>query len=73
MARARTPHTATHRFHKVKVVLRSGEVFIGRFLDRKSNYVIFKERTVRKGDIKSFVPFHADNHGKHRPQSSKSL
>ena len=69
MARRRTPHTATYKFHKVKLTLRAGETLVDRFIDRKSNYVIFKERTVRKGDIKSFVPYHADNHGKHRPQS----
>lgn len=66
MPRRRTPHTATYKFHKVKVTLHSGETFIDRFIDRKSNYVLFKTRKVRKGDIRSFVPFHAENHGGHR-------
>lgn len=49
---------------KVKVTLKSGEVFIDRFMDRiRNKRVIFATRTVRAGDIKSFVPFHAENHG----------
>ena len=53
----RTPHTAAKKGKRVKVVLKNGEEFIGKFVDRKSKYVMFETRKVLKGDIKSFAIF----------------
>ena len=53
----RTPHTAVKKGKRVKVVLKSGEEFIDKFVDRKSRYVTFENRKVLKGDIKSFAIF----------------
>lgn len=54
----KTPHTATYKGHWVKVKLRSGEEFTDQFIERtKNKRVIFKDREVRQGDIKSFVPW----------------
>lgn len=64
--RRKMPHTATYKGHKVKVTLWTGETFIDRFINRtKNKRVIFENRIVRSGDIKSFVPYHAENHGNH--------
>lgn len=54
----RTPHTATRRNKRVKVVLVTGETFIDRFWDRTPKWVFFKERgKVRRGDIKAFTVY----------------
>jgi len=53
----RTPHTAVKKGKRVKVILKSGEVFVDKFIDRKSRYVAFETRKVLKGDIKSFAIF----------------
>jgi len=53
----RTPHTAVKKGKRVKVVLKSGEEFVDKFIDRKSRYVTFETRKVLKGDIKSFGIF----------------
>ncbi len=52
----RTPHTYTNRGKRVRVQLRTGEVFIDKFLERtKKKILIFESgRRVRQGDIKSF-------------------
>lgn len=60
------PHTATYKYHKVKVRLKSGEWFVDRFLDRKSTVIIFQNRRVRRGDIVAFIPYHGENHGQHK-------
>ena len=53
----RTPHTAAKKGKRVKVILKSGEEFVDKFIDRKSRYVTFEKRRVLKGDIKSFSIF----------------
>ena len=53
----RTPHTAAKKGKRVKVVLKNGEEFVDKFIDRKSRYVTFENRKVLKGDIKSFAVF----------------
>ena len=53
----KTPHTAVKKGKRVKVVLKSGEEFVDKFVDRKSRYVTFENRKVLKGDIKSFAIF----------------
>lgn len=53
----RTPHTAVKKGKRVKVVLKNGEEFVDKFIDRKSRYVTFETRRVLKGDIKSFAIF----------------
>lgn len=64
---ARLPHTATAKGRMVKVTLLTGEIFYARFMDRtKNKRVIFDTRTVRAGDIKSFVASHALSHGNQR-------
>lgn len=63
----KTPHTATYKGHWVKVKLRSGEEFTDQFIERtKNKRVIFKDREVRQGDIKSFVPW-----GSNSPNANK--
>jgi len=53
-----TPHTATHRGRKCRVELKDGTVFIDQFIDRTSGKrVIFKNRTVRQGDIKAMSDY----------------
>lgn len=51
----RTPHTATYKGKRVKVVLKDGTEFIDRFKDSKSKYVMFDRRTVKRSDIKKFI------------------
>lgn len=55
MGRRCSPHTSTIRGKRVRVKLRSGEVFIDRFLERTKSYVFFEKRgKITKGDIISF-------------------
>lgn len=54
----RSPHTATHKHKRVKVVLADGTTFIDRFMDRTPKWVFFKERgKMRRGDIKAFTVY----------------
>lgn len=52
----KTPHTAVYKGKRVKVILRDGEEFIDKFVDRKSRFVIFENHSkVLRGSIKSFA------------------
>lgn len=53
----RTPRAAVKKGKRVKVTLKNGDMFVDKFVDRKSRYVAFENRTVLKGDIKSFAIF----------------
>lgn len=67
LAMGKMPHTATYKFHKVKVTLKNGTSFVDRFLERTRNKrVIFYDHECMAGDIKSFTPYHAESHGKHK-------
>lgn len=56
----RTPHTATYRGKRVRVVLITGEVFIDQFWERNPKWVWFKNKgKVRRGSIKSFTIYKA--------------
>lgn len=51
----KTPHTQTRRGKRVRVELKSGEVFVDKFLERtRKKLLIFEGRTVRVGDVKAF-------------------
>ncbi len=51
----RQPHTACYRGKRVRVKLKSGEVFVDKFHDRTKSFVVFQSgREVKKGDIVSF-------------------
>lgn len=52
----KTPHTATFRGKRVRVVLKTGETFIDRFITRTpGKWVEFQQHgRVRSGDIKAF-------------------
>jgi len=57
----KTPHTAISRGKRVRVELKSGEVFVDRFLNRTRGKICeFEERgRVAAGDIKAFSPYRA--------------
>jgi hypothetical protein len=50
----KTPHTGVWKGKRIKVVMKDGEVFIDRFLERKSRWVFFNNHKVERGKIKSF-------------------
>lgn len=55
------PHTACYRGKRVRVKLKSGEVFLDRFHDRTKSVVFFQSgRKVLKGDIVSFSFYKAN-------------
>lgn len=52
----RTPHTMVHKGKMVLVIMKSGESFEDRFVERTRNkHLVFEHRTVRLGDVKSFI------------------
>jgi hypothetical protein len=56
MARKALGHTATHKGRTVRIVLRDGSTFSGRFLGRTDKWVVIEGRgRVWKCDIKSFI------------------
>lgn len=61
-------HTATYRMHKVLVILRSGERFEDRFLERTGSRMIrFNSgRKVHVRDILRFCPIQGDADGNRR-------
>lgn len=51
---AKAPHTTAHRGKRIRVVLRSGETFVAKFVERTGKYIIFEDRKIRGRDIRSF-------------------
>lgn len=52
----KTPHSSCPRGKRVRVVLKSGEIFVARFLEKtQKQIVIFDTRQVKVGDMKSFT------------------
>lgn len=48
-------HTSTHKGKRVRVKLKDGSVFVDKFLDEKSQHIIFEEQgKVSKSDIVNF-------------------
>lgn len=55
------PHTSCYRGKRVRVVLRSGEVFVDRFHERTGHFIVFKDRgRIPRGDIAAFSIFKAN-------------
>jgi len=42
----RTPHSSTNKGKRVKITLRDGDIFVGKFKDKKSGTIILEEGTV---------------------------
>lgn len=57
----KTPHTAINRGKRVRVALKSGEVFVDKFINRtRGKWVEFeKHGRIRAGEISAFSPFRA--------------
>lgn len=52
----RLPHTNVARGKKVLVVLRSGEQFEDRFIERtKNKRLVFEGRTIPVGEVRQFI------------------
>ena len=49
-----TPHTSCRKGKRVTVGLKNGETFIDKFVGRKGSRVLFENREVIRGQIKSF-------------------
>lgn len=61
-----TLHTSTYKWKRVFVVLKTGDKFVDRFMEKKSGYVFFEEKgKIAKSAIKTMTIF--------RHQHSKSL
>ena len=51
-------HTSTYKGKRVRIQLKDGTVFVDKFMDKKSAYIIFEERgRVEISNIKSFGIF----------------
>lgn len=50
----KTPHTSCARGTRVRVVLRTGEVIVAKFLERTGKFVLLEGHRLRGGDIKNF-------------------
>jgi hypothetical protein len=55
MGLLRAPHTSAPKGKRVRVVLRNGEVFVDKFVERTARHVVFETRAVRTRDLKSFT------------------
>lgn len=55
MARQRTPHTSCARGKRVRVVLRTGETFVDKFMAKTSREIVFAQRRVARGEIRAFT------------------
>jgi hypothetical protein len=49
----RCPHTHYSRGAKIRIVLRSGEIVTGKFIERRSRFVRLDSRKVMTMDIRS--------------------
>jgi hypothetical protein len=56
------PHTHAPRGKRIRVVLKDGSVFVDKFIERRAHDVVFAERTVRAGLIKSFTIWRTPPH-----------
>jgi hypothetical protein len=53
-----TIHTSTYKGKRVYVVLKTGEKFVDKFVDKKSGYVVLAEKgKIRKASIKTMTIF----------------
>ena len=51
-----TLHTSTYKWKRVFVVLKNGDKFVDRFMDKKSGYVFFQEQgKIAKSQIKTMT------------------
>jgi hypothetical protein len=50
----KTPHTSCARGTRVRVVLRSGDVIIDRFVERTGKFIVLAGHRLRGGDVKTF-------------------
>lgn len=50
----KTPHTSCMRGTRVRVVLRSGDVIIDRFVERTGKFIVLAGHRLRGGDVKTF-------------------
>lgn len=65
------PHTHAPRGKRIRVVLKSGEEFVDKFIERLPHEVIFAERIVATADIKSFT-IYRERPVKTNPKSGKN-
>ncbi|WP_250533512.1 hypothetical protein [Caballeronia sp. AZ10_KS36] len=50
----KTPHTSCARGTRVRVVLRSGEVIVAKFVERTGKFVLLEGHRLRGADIRTF-------------------
>jgi len=50
----KSPHTNCPRGCRVRIVLRTGEIVVDRFVERTGKFVVLRERRLRGAEIKSF-------------------
>lgn len=48
-------HTGAPKGKRVRVVLRNGQSFIAKFIERKSKYVVFDDRKILTKDLVSMT------------------
>lgn len=51
----RTPHTSTRKGKRVRIVMKSGLVIIGKFKERTGKYILVGDSKIWAGDVKSFA------------------
>lgn len=69
MARQKQAHTHAPRGKRIYVVLKTGERFVDKFIERRPHHIVFAQRTVAVASIKSFTIYRPMP--PHRPEPLK--
>ena len=56
----KTPHTSTYKGKRVYVRLRSGERFVGKFIDKNGHFIWIDTRKIPIADVKAFAIYRGE-------------
>lgn len=56
----KTPHTSTYKGKRVYIRLKSGERFVGKFMDKNGHFLWIDERKIPIAEVKAFAIYRGE-------------
>lgn len=66
------PHTSAPRGKRIYVVLKNGETFVDKFIERRPHHIVFAGRVVEATDIQKFAFYREPQVSKTNPKTGKN-